>query len=262
MSYEQMYQKHYYPKEFWLSALNLGRKENVNEYILGATGENKIKFYPPHVNLSNEKFTIEGEGVRFGLGFIAGCDSASVDIINERESGEFENLKDFCDRMYSYRSMNKRVWEHLFYSGLLYSFGDKPSRVVSVVLASTDYDLSDLDVDESTLAKREFDVLSCNISFVHPLLSEAGDYTPISLIEDGGDAVCMLKVELVKEKKSKNGNMYQSLKVTDMNSFETLNLFCFDLDINFKKGEIYKLPIQRKGDFLSIKIGKQKKYRS
>lgn len=259
MSYEQMYQKHYYPKEFWLSALNLGRKENVNEYILGATGENKLKFLPPHANTSLELFAIEGDAIRFGLGFIAGCDSASVDIISEREAGEFKNLKDFCSRMYPYKSMNKRVWEHLFYSGLLYSFGDKAAKICSTVLAETDYDLSGLDTDESTLAKREFDVLACNISFSHPLLSEAGDYTPISLIEDGGDSVCMLKVELVKEKKSKNGNMYQSLKVTDMNSFETVNLFCFDLDINFKKGEIYKLPVQRKGDFLSIKLGKRRR---
>ncbi len=261
MSYEQMYQKHHYPLQFWLSALNLGRKENVNEYILGATSESKIKFLPPHINASGIAFQVEGDAIRFGLGFIAGCDSAAVDIINEREeSGDFKDLKDFCSRMYSYRSMNKRVWEHLFFSGLLYSFGDSIKTITKVMLAETDCDLSEINTDETALAKQEFDVLACNISFIHPMLSEAGDYTPISLIADGGDSVCMLKVEAVKEKKSKNGNMYQSLKVTDMNTFETVNLFCFDLDINFKKGEIYKLPIQRKGDFLSIKLGKRGRY--
>jgi len=39
-----------------------------------------------------------------------------------------------------------------------------------------------------------------------------------------------------------------------MNSFETTFIFCFDLTINFKKGEIYILPIKNNNGFISVDI--------
>ena len=161
--------------------------------------------------------------------------------------------------------MKKNVWENLLFAG---AFFEKPVRdeegifdykylkdIIKVIDTETDAKLAyALDESEDSFAKKEFDMLNTNITFVHPLLQDAHLYNPLDSITEGMTGRCMLKVESTKEKKSKNGNMYKHLKVTCMNSFETTFIFCFDLTINFKKGEIYILPIKNNNGFISVDI--------
>ena len=268
MGYEQMYQKYYYPKEFWLCALNLGKKEQVNEYILAARSESNIKFLPPNYKNSESLFSFEGanKDIRYGLSFIKGCDKAVDDIILERKNKPFENLKDFCSRMYYYSSMKKNVWENLFFAGVFFEESihddevfraDYVENIIHTLKQEAWVDLTEyIEKTEDFFAKKEFEMLNTNITFIHPMLQDAHLYNRLDSIVENTSGTCMLKIESVKEKKSKNGNVYKHLKVTCMNSFITDYLFCFDLTVNFKKGEIYILPIVNNNGFISIDINK------
>jgi DNA polymerase III subunit alpha len=78
---------------------------------------------PPHVNESNWKFTVVGDGsgeVRFGLGAIRGVGEGAVgSILAAREAaGPFESMFDLLIRI-DLRLCNKRVIEALICSGAL-----------------------------------------------------------------------------------------------------------------------------------------------
>ena len=255
MSYEQMYQKYYYPKEFWLCALNYGDKKKVNEYTLGAKNESGMIFLRPDINISQKDFVNEGEGIRYGLKSIASCDKACEDIVLEREQGgEFTSLQNFCERMWSFVSMKKNVWENLIYSGALFLNDEIDlKKVIDEVYEFVGQDFTDLlEKGDDYFAKKEFDVLNCNITFVHSMLAEAHLYPSIDSLEDGNQANCMLKVEKTQEKKSKNGNVYILITASCMNSGITSMIYCHDLDVKLKKGEIYILPIRKNNGFLGL----------
>lgn len=73
----------------------------------------------PDVNESDLRFSVNNNGeVRFGLSGVKGVgDKAVESIIAERkENGLYENIYDFARRMNS-RTVNKKVYENLVYSG-------------------------------------------------------------------------------------------------------------------------------------------------
>ncbi|HVG43433.1 MAG TPA: hypothetical protein VM890_01845, partial [Longimicrobium sp.] len=91
-----------------------------------------IEVLPPHVNESNWKFTVVGEGVgqvRFGLGAIRGVGEGAVrSILAARlAEGHFTSLFDFLVKI-DLRLCNKRVIEALVCSGALDGFDDGGGR--------------------------------------------------------------------------------------------------------------------------------------
>jgi len=85
-----------------------------------------VEVLPPHVNESNWKFTVVGDGVgaiRFGLGAIRGVGEGAVrSILAARVAeGNFTSLFDFLCRI-DLRLCNKRVIEALICSGALDGF--------------------------------------------------------------------------------------------------------------------------------------------
>jgi len=91
-----------------------------------------IEVLAPHVNESNWKFTVVGEGVgqiRFGLGAIRGVGEGAVrSILAAREAeGRYKSLFDFLTRI-DLRLCNKRVAEALICSGALDGFDDGSGR--------------------------------------------------------------------------------------------------------------------------------------
>src|SRR5690606_37229063 len=85
-----------------------------------------LEVLPPHVNESNWKFTVVGDGVgqiRFGLGAIRGVGEGAVrSILAAREAeGPFRSMFDLLDRI-DLRLCNKRVMEALICAGALDGF--------------------------------------------------------------------------------------------------------------------------------------------
>src|SRR5690606_42134682 len=75
----------------------------------------------PDVNESDLRFSVNKNGeIRFGLSGVKGVgDKAVESIITERkENGLYQDIYDFARRMNS-RTVNKKVYENLVYSGVV-----------------------------------------------------------------------------------------------------------------------------------------------
>ena len=95
-------------------------------------GREGIEVLPPHVNESNWKFTVVGEGtgrIRFGLGAIRGVGGGAVrSILAAREAeGPFKSMFDLLCRI-DLRLCNKRVLEALICAGALDGFATAGER--------------------------------------------------------------------------------------------------------------------------------------
>jgi DNA polymerase-3 subunit alpha len=102
---------------------------------------NGLEVLPPHVNESNLKFTVVGEGVgdiRFGLGAIRGVGESAVrSILASREAeGPFSSLFDFLCRI-DLRLCNKRVAEALICAGALDGFAPAGRAQLLAALETT-----------------------------------------------------------------------------------------------------------------------------
>lgn len=119
VSYRTAYLKYYHPVEF-MAALMTSIMDNtvkVSEYIYTCR-QMGIEILPPDVNHGEERFTTEGNAIRFALAAIKGIGKPVIrDIVAEREAnGPFTTLKDFIDRL-SGTGVNKRALESFIKAG-------------------------------------------------------------------------------------------------------------------------------------------------
>src|SRR5690606_13829829 len=143
LSYQTAWLKCHYPAEFMAALMSsvVDKVDDVVAYIaacreLGKALPDKcpkgLEVLPPHVNESNWKFTVVGEGVgqiRFGLGAIRGVGEGAVrSILASREAeGPFSSMFDLLDRI-DLRLCNKRVIEALICAGALDGFAQDGGR--------------------------------------------------------------------------------------------------------------------------------------
>ncbi|MDE7262593.1 MAG: DNA polymerase III subunit alpha [Oscillospiraceae bacterium] len=134
VAYQTAWFKYYYPKEYMAALLTsvLDVSDKVAEYI-GECRDMGIALLPPDVNRSRDSFTVEEDGIRFGLvaiknigrGFIQG-------VVKEREAnGDFTGFQDFCQRMYG-GEINKRAVENLIRAGAFDGFGAYRSQLLAI----------------------------------------------------------------------------------------------------------------------------------
>ena len=114
VTYETAYLKAYYPKEFLAGVLNnrIDKIEEIAKYVVYMK-EKHIAVYPPDVNRSKAYFSVQGDGLRFGLCALRGVGiGAMEEVIRERdENGPFKDFPDFLMRCTKY--VNKRMVESL-----------------------------------------------------------------------------------------------------------------------------------------------------
>lgn len=99
LSYQTMWLKINYPKEFvWSMLYNESEKGKITAYLMEATRLG-IKILPPDVNTSDEYFTIDSEGIRFGLRNVAGCGNSAIDeITKHRPYGSYDEFMNRCSK--------------------------------------------------------------------------------------------------------------------------------------------------------------------
>ena len=87
----------------------LDSSDKVGEYF-NECRECGIKLLPPDVNHSADRFTVEPEGIRFGLVAIKNIGRGLIlRMMQERElNGPFVDFQDFCRRMDGWRSISVR----------------------------------------------------------------------------------------------------------------------------------------------------------
>jgi len=120
VSYQTMWLKVNYPLEFlWASLTNEIEAEKTSTYLFEARRLG-IDILPPDVNKSDLSFTLDDNGLRFGVLNVAGLGvSAAVDIVEKRP---YDSYEDFCERTNS-RSVKKNIIESLDKVGFFESIG-------------------------------------------------------------------------------------------------------------------------------------------
>jgi DNA polymerase-3 subunit alpha len=109
----------------------LDNSDKVAGYI-NECKECGIALLPPDINRSEDRFTVEPDGIRFGLVAIKNIGRGFIQaVMRERENGTFTSIHDFCSRMNG-SEMNKRAVENLIRSGAFDSLGARRSQLIKV----------------------------------------------------------------------------------------------------------------------------------
>ncbi len=133
VTYQTAFLKKYYPKEFLAGVLNnrIDKIDEIAKYVVYMKEKN-IAVYPPDVNESKAYFSVQGNGVRFGLCALRGVGLAAMEsVIAEREqNGKFKDFPDFLMRCTKF--VNKRMVEALIFGGAFDGFGKRRSQYALV----------------------------------------------------------------------------------------------------------------------------------
>ena len=133
LAYQTAWLKKYYCKEFICALLNnrLNKIDEITKYVLYLK-EKGMKVLPPDINRSKTAFSVEGNGVRFGLSALKGTGQDAIDaVIAERtQNGGFTSFPDFISRCVGI--LNKRIIEGLIMAGAFDSLGVKRSQLMLV----------------------------------------------------------------------------------------------------------------------------------
>ena len=140
VSYQTAWLKYYYPVEF-MAALMTSCIENpskVSEYILNCR-QMGIRILPPDINRSVGNFSVEPEGIRYGMSAVKGIGKPVMDaIVEERKrGGEFTSLKDFCQRL-SGKEVNKRTIENFIKAGAFDGLGGTRKQFMMIYVQILD----------------------------------------------------------------------------------------------------------------------------
>lgn len=140
VAYQTAWLKYYFPVEF-MAALMTSCIENsskVSEYILNCR-QMEIKILPPDINKSVGNFSVEPEGIRYGLSAVKGIGKPVMDaIVEERQrGGKFTSLKNFCERL-SGKEVNKRTIENFIKAGAFDSLGGTRKQFMMIYVQILD----------------------------------------------------------------------------------------------------------------------------
>jgi DNA polymerase III subunit alpha len=125
VAYQTAYLKTYYPLPFMAAVLSnqIEKRQEVVKYFHECR-DMGIKILPPAINESGERFTVEGDTLRFGLAAIKNVGGTAIESIMKArlECGKFDSLEKFYEKVDT-RTVNKRVVESLIKSGAMDTFG-------------------------------------------------------------------------------------------------------------------------------------------
>ena len=125
VSYDTAYLKCHFPKEY-MAALLTSVLDNTAKAVgyIAECREMGIRLLHPDVNASEDSFTVEADGIRFGLGAVKNIGRGLLrQMVREREAnGKFASLEDFIERMQD-TDLNKRAVENLIKCGAFDGLG-------------------------------------------------------------------------------------------------------------------------------------------
>lgn len=124
LSYRCAYLKTHFPRAFFAGALSSAAETGDGIVpLVRAVRRAGIEILPPDINLSSAMCAVQGGQVRLGLRMIRRLGQKAWDEIKRvRQSGRFNTLTDFCERM-SPRIINHRLLQNLISAGAFDGFG-------------------------------------------------------------------------------------------------------------------------------------------
>jgi DNA polymerase-3 subunit alpha len=125
VAYQTAYFKANYPVEFMAALLTseMGDTDKIVKYIEECRAMG-LRVQPPDVNVSQVRFSVAGDTIRFGLAAIKNVGEAAMESIlrTRAADGAFKTLEDFCARV-DLRLVNRRVIESLIKAGAFDALG-------------------------------------------------------------------------------------------------------------------------------------------
>ncbi|RUM42200.1 MAG: DNA polymerase III subunit alpha, partial [Desulfurobacterium sp.] len=259
LAYVTAYLKAHYPKELMATMLSIDYdKTDEIVKLIKDCRENGIPVFPPDINKSDALFSIENEGIRFGLAGIKGVgEKAAQHIIEVREKGgEFKDIYDFCERV-DLKQVNRKVIESLIKAGAFDSTRisraanlevlDKAMSVAQSLQKTKSKGLMSLFGDETEIVNKEFpdtkewpDRVKLEyerqaIGFYlsgHPLL-EYKDIIQFSFNstsekdewKDGQDVKLAGAITEVKTKRTQRGDLWATVEISDLEGTVSVLVF-------------------------------------
>lgn len=134
VSYETAYLKCHYPKEFMAALMSsvMGQPGHIFAYIRNCN-EMGIEVLPPSVLRSEEKFSVEGDRIRYGLAGIKNVGTGIVGAIIDarKDNPEPADIYDFVDGLDA-KELNRKAVESLIKAGALDEIN--PNRAVMIAV--------------------------------------------------------------------------------------------------------------------------------
>ena len=140
IAYKMAYLKAHYPLYFMQELLTMviGSEIKTKQYIYECN-LNNIKILKPDINLSNKKYIVEENGIRYPLNNIKNVGIMAVEeIINKRDNKPFIDIFDFVKRTYG-KSINRKTLVSLIFSGCLDSFNINKKTLIENLDAIINY---------------------------------------------------------------------------------------------------------------------------
>jgi len=100
-SYQALFIKAYYPREYLVATLNNGGGFYNTELYLHEARMHGAIIHTPCVNKSRNRTIIEGRNIYLGLGFIKSLETATIRniLVSREREGNFEDLQGFLNRV-------------------------------------------------------------------------------------------------------------------------------------------------------------------
>ena len=156
ISYQMAYLKAHYTIYYmkYLLSLVIGNEIKTKEYI-NECKLNNIEILKPDINLSEDKYVIQNNRIRFPLSSIKNVGMVATKIIvDERKNGKYTDYFDFVARTYS-KGINKKILSTLIYAGALDSFGVNKKTLIENMDNVFNYADLASNLDESLVEKPE-----------------------------------------------------------------------------------------------------------
>jgi len=136
ISYQTAWLKAHYPLEFLAATLtcDILHTDKVTQFVREAQAM-KVPIWPPDINKSMSIFTVEGNGIRYGLLAVKNVGAEALRNIIERrdaQGGTFINLYHLCDQAAN-AGINRRMMENLIKSGACDPFSDNRAALLEAL---------------------------------------------------------------------------------------------------------------------------------
>ncbi len=130
VAYQTTYLKANYPAEYMAAVLNNQGNIDKIAFFMDECRKMGIPVLGPDINESKLNFTVNKKGeIRFGMSGIKGVGEKAVETLVEERltKGAFSSIYDFARRV-NPRTLNKKVWENLVYSGAFDAFENNRAK--------------------------------------------------------------------------------------------------------------------------------------